>query len=184
MDIGYIRVSSVGQNTLRQLEGVDLDKTFSETVSAKGTADRVKLAECLDFCRDGDVLHVHSIDRLARNLVDLQRLVTQLTGKGVTVRFHKEALTFSGSQADPMSTLLLQMLGAVAQFEVAIINERRKEGMDAAKRAGKQIGRARSLTAEQVQEIRSKVAQGIPKTELAREYRVSRQTLYSAMEQA
>lgn len=80
-----------------------------------------------------------------------------------------------------MATLLLQMLGAVAQFEVAIINERRKEGMDAAKRAGKQIGRARSLTPEQVQEIRSKVAQGIPKTELAREYRVSRQTLYASL---
>lgn len=86
MDIGYIRVSSVGQNTTRQLEGVELDKRFEEKVSAKGTADRVKLAECLEFCRDGDVLHVHSIDRLARNLVDLQQLVTQLVTKGVTVR--------------------------------------------------------------------------------------------------
>ena len=100
-NVGYIRVSSYSQNTDRQLVGVELDKKFTEKASAKN-ADRPQLEACLEWLRDGDTLHVHSIDRLARNLFDLQKIVGQLTAKRVTVQFHKENLTFSGD-SNPMA---------------------------------------------------------------------------------
>lgn len=93
--IGYIRVSTVEQNTARQLDGVHLNKIFTDRVSGK-SIDRPQLQACLEYAREGDILHVHSMDRLARNLDDLRSLVRQLTAKGVTVQFHKENLTFTG----------------------------------------------------------------------------------------
>ncbi len=84
-------MSSYGQNTDRQLADVALDKIFEEKASAKDT-NRPVLQDCLDYLREGDKLHVHSIDRLARNLVDLQTIVTKLNSKGVSVVFHKENL--------------------------------------------------------------------------------------------
>ena len=113
-NIGYVRVSTTDQKTDRQLEGVALDKVFEDKASAADTA-RPQLLLCLDYVREGDTLYVHSIDRLARNLQDLLRLLGQFTGKGVTVSFHKERLTFSG-QDDPFQRLQLQIIGAVAEF--------------------------------------------------------------------
>jgi DNA invertase Pin-like site-specific DNA recombinase len=94
------------QNTARQLDGIELDRKFEEKVSAKD-ANRPKLQECLRFVRDGDTLIVHSMDRLARNLMDLRRIVDDLTSRGVTVQFVKENLTFTAG-ASPMSKLLLK----------------------------------------------------------------------------
>jgi DNA invertase Pin-like site-specific DNA recombinase len=179
-NVGYIRVSSFSQNTDRQLRDIDLDKTFGEKASAKDS-NRPQLIACMEWLRDGDVLHVHSIDRLARNLQDLQNIVQTLTDKGVTVVFHKENLTFSGGASDPMKTLMLQMMGAFSEFERALINERRKEGMAAAKAAGKQIGAKRKLSKADVIDIKSRIASGVSKSSLANEYSVSRQTLYSAL---
>lgn len=179
-NVGYIRVSSVGQNTDRQLVDVELDEVFEEKASAKSTVGRPVLVQCLKHVRKGDVLHVHSIDRLARNLAELQSLIDDLVGRGVTVRFHKENLTFAGN-ADPMQKLMLQMMGAFAEFERSLIRERQREGIAQAKKAGKQIGRARSLTAEQVGEIRERLTQGENKVSLALAYGVSRQTLYAAL---
>ncbi|MBT3024136.1 MAG: recombinase family protein [Candidatus Thiodiazotropha sp. (ex Lucina aurantia)] len=178
-NVGYIRVSSYGQNTDRQLVGVDLQKIFEEKASAKD-AQRPQLAACMEWLRDGDTLHVHSIDRLARNLSDLQQIVDELNSKGVTVRFHKEFLTFSGSD-DPMQRLMLQMMGAFAEFERALINERRREGMAAAKLKGKQIGAKRKLSFDDIASIRQRLALGESKKALAEEYSVTRQTLYTAL---
>lgn len=178
--VGYVRVSSYSQNTDRQLIGVELDKTFTEKASAKD-ANRPQLQTCIEWLRDGDVLHVHSIDRLARNLQDLENIVNQLTSKGVEIRFLKENLNFNGDSENPMNRLLLQLLGAVSQFERSLINERRKEGMAAAKRAGKQIGAKRKLTSEDVTAIRKRLSGGDTKKALALEYSVSRQTLYDAL---
>ncbi len=100
--IGYIRVSTVGQNAERQLDGVSLDKVFEEKVSAK-TADRRKLKEMLEFIREGDVVVVHDISRLARNIQDLHSLVGEITAKGVTLKFLKEGLVFTGDKTDAMS---------------------------------------------------------------------------------
>ncbi|POZ50033.1 recombinase family protein [Methylovulum psychrotolerans] len=126
--VGYIRVSSAQQNTDRQLADIKLDKTFEDKVSAKDTS-RPQLQACLNHLREGDTLHVHSIDRLARNLFDLQQIVTDLAGQGVCIHFHKENMAFSGA-ANPMQELMLQMLGAFAQFERALIKERQKEGIE------------------------------------------------------
>ncbi|MFT2161531.1 recombinase family protein [Pseudomonas putida] len=134
MDIGYIRVSSADQNTARQLDGVKLDQVFTDRVSGS-TVDRPELALLRRTLRAGDTLHVHSIDRLARSLSDLLVLVKEFRAEGVVLRFHKENLTFTG-QADPMQDLMLSMMGAVAQFERAIIRERQAEGIAKAKAAG------------------------------------------------
>ena len=93
--VGYIRVSSVDQNTERQLDGMTLDKVYEDKASGKDTL-RPQLQAALDFLREGDMLVVHSMDRLARNLDDLRRVVLGLTKKGVKVQFVKESLTFAG----------------------------------------------------------------------------------------
>jgi DNA invertase Pin-like site-specific DNA recombinase len=175
--IGYIRVSSAEQNTARQLDGVEVDKTFTDKASGAKTDNRKQLTACLDYLRDGDVLHIHSIDRLARNLADLQSIVTELTARQVTVVFHKEGLTFSANTEDAMQTLMLQMLGAFAQFERAMIKSRQLEGIAAAKAAGKRLGRAPKLSVENKLLARQRRADGESVAALAVEYGVSRQTM-------
>jgi DNA invertase Pin-like site-specific DNA recombinase len=177
--VGYIRVSSIDQNTDRQLDGQELDKVFTDRASGKDTR-RPQLQAALDYIREGDELVVHSMDRLARNLHDLRQIVLDLTGKSVHVRFVKENLTFTGEDS-PMSNLLLSLLGAVAEFERSMIRERQREGIALAKKAGVYKGRKPSLTAAQIAEIRRQVRAGEKKTALAAQFKVSRQTLYSAI---
>jgi DNA invertase Pin-like site-specific DNA recombinase len=177
--IGYVRVSGLDQKTDRQLDGEDLDKVFTDKASGKDT-HRPQLQAALDYIREGDELVVHSMDRLARNLDDLRRMVQDLTKKGVHVRFVKENLTFTGEDS-PMSNLLLSLLGAVAEFERSMIRERQREGIALAKKAGVYKGRKPSLTKEHVTEIRRRAKAGEQKTSLALEYGVSRQTLYTAL---
>lgn len=176
-NVGYVRVSTLIQNTARQLDGVALDKVFNDHASGKDS-DRPQLKACLSHLREGDTLHAHSMDRLCRNLDDLRRIVKELTSRGVVVKFHKEGLVFTGEDS-PMSNLLLSMLGAVSEFERSIILERQREGIAIAKSAGKYKGRKPSLTADQVRELLSRVAKGAKKTVLAREFGVSRETVYS-----
>ena len=178
-NVGYVRVSSVQQNLDRQLDGIELDKVFTEKASAKD-AKRPVLKECMEYLRAGDTLHLHSIDRLARNLIDLQTIVKQLNSKGVSVNFHKENLVFTGDD-NPMSKLTLHLMGAFAEFERSIIKERQLEGIRMAQKKGVRFGRNKSLSPEQVEEIKSRIANGEPKKSLAQEFGVSRQTLYTAI---
>ena len=175
--VGYIRVSSVGQNPARQLDGAGLDRVFTDTVSGKSAA-RPQLQAMLAYVRDGDTVIVHSMDRLARNLDDLRRLVRELTGRGVAVQFVKEQLTFTAEDA-PTATLLLSVLGAFAEFERALIRERQLEGIALAKARGAYKGRKPSLAPSQAEALRARAAAGEPKAGLAREFGISRQTLYS-----
>lgn len=177
--VGYIRVSSVDQNTGRQLDGIPVDKTFEDKISGKDT-QRPGLQLALDYLREGDVLVVHSMDRLARSLDDLRKLVKDLTGRGVIVEFVKENLAFTGDDSH-MSELLLNMLGAVAEFERGMIKERQREGIAKAKKEGKYRGRKPALTAEQVAQIKVRLSQGAPKALVAKEFGVTRQTLYTAI---
>ena len=177
-DIGYIRVSSYSQNTDRQRQGVDLDKTFTEKASAKDT-NRPQLQAAQDYLRQGDVLHVHSIDRLARSLSDLEKIIEDLISKGITVRFHKEQLTFNGDDS-PMSRLLLQVIGAIGQFERELIKERQREGIAATKAAGKRVGGQLKLTDDDVKEVHRRLKDGATKKGLAKELGISRETLFSA----
>lgn len=181
-NIAYIRVSSIDQNTDRQFSPEERQKfsqVFIEKASAKD-AKRPELEKCLHYLRKGDTLHIHSIDRLARNLLDLQKLLSELNNNGVSVQFHKENLTFNG-QDDPMQKLMLQMMGAFAEFERNLIKERQREGIQAAKAKGKRIGAKAKLSKEQILLIKERISKGEAKKSLAEEYGVSRQTLYTAI---
>src|ERR1039458_390348 len=156
--IGYIRVSSVDQNTVRQLDGVQLDKVFTDKASGKDT-NRPQLKAALDYLRDGDVLVVHSMDRLARNIMDLLETVQSLNKRGVVVEFVKESLIFTGDDS-AMSKLMLTIMGGVAEFERAMIRERQLEGIAKAKQAGKYTGRKSTMNETQLQAIRDRVAAG------------------------
>ena len=175
--IGYIRVSSVDQNTVRQLDGIQLDRVFTDKASGKDT-NRPQLKAALDYLRDGDVLVVHSMDRLARNITDLLHTVESLNGRHVVVEFVKESLVFTGDDS-PMSKLMLTIMGGVAEFERSMIRERQREGIAKAKEAGKYEGRKSTMTQAQVQIIRDRVAAGVNKSALAREFGVTRQTIYN-----
>ena len=180
--IGYIRVSSSDQNPERQLEGLSLDKLFTDQVSGKDT-NRPQLAALLQYIREGDTLMVHSMDRLARNLDDLRRLVSDLTKRRITVRFIKEKLDFTG-EASPMATLLLSVMGAFAEFERALIRERQREGIALAKKRGIYKGRKKSLTETQAKSLKERVSNGEKKSALAREFSISRETLYKYLTHA
>lgn len=179
MDIGYVRVSSYEQHMDRQLEGVRLDKVYKDAVSGKDT-NRPELQKCLLSLREGDVLHVHSIDRLTRNLRDLLRLLEDMAGRGVIVKFHKEKLTFADNTS-PFQKLHLHIIGAVAEFERAFIRERQREGIAIAKTKGKYKGRKATLSDEQVREILLRVKNNESVVGLAREFGVSRQTIYRSL---
>jgi len=177
--IGYVRVSSVDQNTVRQLDGMELDKIYTDKASGKDT-NRPQLQAALDYLRDGDVLVVHSMDRLARSLTDLLHIVEDLNNRGVIVEFVTNHLTFTGDDS-PMSKLMLGVMGAVSEFERAMIRERQLEGIAKAKLAGKYHGRQSMMTSAQVQAIRDRVAAGCNKAALAKEFKVSRQTIYNVV---
>jgi len=174
--IGYIRVSTLDQNTERQLDGIELDRTFTDKASGKDTK-RPQLQAALTYLREGDTLVVHSMDRLARNSEDLLRTVRELTSRGVTVEFVKTHLKFSG-KADQMAKLMMHMLAAFGEFERDLIRERQREGIAIAKAKGVYKGRKKALNSEQAAELVECAWSGMPKAELARIYGISRETLY------
>ena len=174
--VGYIRVSTVDQNPDRQLEGVSVDRVFTDRASGRD-AERPQLVALVEFVREGDIVVVHSLDRLARNLDDLRRLVQGFTARGVSVEFVKEQLAFTGEDS-PMANLLLSVMGAFAEFERSLIRERQREGIALARKRGAYRGRAPALNAEQAAQLRRRVAEGAPKAALAREYGISRETVY------
>jgi DNA invertase Pin-like site-specific DNA recombinase len=178
--VGYKRVSTVDQTTVRQLDGVTLDKVFEDKLSGKDT-QRPALQSAMDYLREGDVLVVHSLDRLARNLSDLLKLVEELNGRGVIVEFVKEGLTFGVGDTTPMAKLQLQMLGAFAEFERSLIRERQREGIAIAKAAGVYKGRARKFDAATIEVIRGRVNARENVSEIARQFGVSRPTIYRAL---
>ncbi|MDD2337243.1 MAG: recombinase family protein [Geobacteraceae bacterium] len=178
--VGYIRVSSVDQKTERQevqLAGLKISRCFTEKVSGKDT-DRPALKEMLEYVREGDTVIVQSLDRLARNLDDLRKIVKDLTGRGIQVQFLKENLTFANDDT-PIANLTLSIMGAFAEFERALIRERQREGIEIAKAKGAFKGRKRSMTDSKIAEIKQRVASGDKKSQIAREMGISRATLYA-----
>lgn len=179
--LGYIRVSSYEQNTARQLDGVYVDLQFEEKASGKNT-DRPELQALLRTAYKGDTVVVHSMDRLARNLRDMEDIVSQLTNNDVTVKFLKEGLEFKGND-DAYSTLMLQMLGAFSQFERSLIKARQMEGIAIKKADGgyKGKGRKREITDEQIAVIKQRVAAGEKKTAIAKDMGISRESIYKLL---
>ena len=161
MLIGYVRVSSVDQNLDRQLADVPVERIYQDKTSGKSRA-RPGLEECLRNVRRGDVLMVHSIDRLARDLYDLQGILKELSEKGVSVKFLKENLEFPpGDKANPFQVMQMQLLGTFAQFERSMIRERQKEGIEMARKKGKKLGRGKGITPGKEEKIRQLKEQGL-----------------------
>lgn len=179
--IGYIRVSSLDQHTERQLAGIELDKVFEDKASGKDVK-RPQLEACLDYLREGDTLHVHSIDRLARNLQDLLHLIEELVSREVSVSFVKEGLTFTG-QEDSFQRLQLQIIGAVAEFERSMIRERQREGIAIAKAAGKYTGRKSLVTDDLVARAKAMQDSGMNKSAIAKALAISRNSVYKLLAQ-
>ncbi|MDY6419587.1 MAG: recombinase family protein [Succinivibrio dextrinosolvens] len=130
-----MRVSTVEQSFDRQLDGMSFDKVFEEKISGR-TRERPALKNMLSYCREGDHIYVHSMDRLARNLRDLLDLVKEITDKGCTIHFVQQHLEFSNDDNNPTTKLMLQVIGGVAEFEAALIRSRVLEGIAAAKARG------------------------------------------------
>lgn len=180
--VGYVRVSSPDQNPDRQLADIEVDKKFIDHWSG-ATKNRPELNKCLDYVREGDTLVVHSIDRLARNLLDLQDIIQSILNKGVIVKFLKENLRFEASN-DPMATLTLQIMGAFAEFERTMIKARQREGIDAAKKSGKHLGRPPTITQKFLSETMSILDRKISIRQTAKMMGVSRATIYKAIEKS
>lgn len=179
--VGYIRVSTIDQNTVRQeeqLHGFNLDAVFTDKASGKDT-ERPELQAALKHLRKDDTLIVYSMDRLARNLDDLRSIVKGLTDKGVSVQFVKESMTFTGEDS-PMAQLMLSVMGAFAEFERSLIKERQREGIAIAKTKGVYTGRKPTLSDIQAAELvaKDRANGGKNRAALAREYEISRETLY------
>ena len=173
--IGYVRCSTTDQNTDRQELG-DI-RVFEDKASGKST-DRPALKEMLAYVRDGDEVVVYSIDRLARNVRDLEDIIKEVNSKGASVTFLTERLTFSGSD-DAMSTLMLQMMGSFAQFERSMILKRQAEGI-AITKAGpnakiKYAGRKASIDRDLISNM---LKAGSSVTAVAKALNISRQSIY------
>lgn len=174
--VAYVRVSTLDQNPDRQLEGVHYDKLFSDAASGSNT-NRPQLEAMLSYVREGDTVLVHSMDRLARSLDDLRRLVKTLNDRSIKVVFAKEGLSFSGEDS-PVANLILSVMGACAEFERSHILERQREGIALAKKKGVYTGRRPALNTEQVSDLKLK-AQTEKKSDLAKSFNISRSTLYA-----
>lgn len=179
MIFNYKRVSTVDQNTERQLFNIKCDREFEDKLSGKDR-NRPQLELLLSIIRAGDLINVHSMDRLARNTRDLLNLVEEITSKGITIKFFKENLTFESGKNDPYQKLMMTMLGAVAELERSLILERQKEGIALAKLKGKYRGGQHKLSPQEITELKELAqTKKVSLSELARKYHISRPTLYS-----
>jgi len=179
--IGYIRVSTETQSIDRQLVDIELDKKFIDRVSGKNT-NREQYAMMMDYAREGDIIFVHSMDRLARSLYDLKKTVTLLNKKGIQIHFVKENLIFNGNDG-PMSNLLLSMMGAFAEFERDIILERQREGIRLAKLKGAYKGRKKILNEQQVKELHELMEKKWRKADIARHFNMHRTSVYGYLKE-
>ena len=178
--IGYRRVSTLEQSEERQLDGIEVDKTFTDYASG-GTTNRPALKDLMDYIREGDTLVVHSIDRLARNLSDLKKLVDHFTDQHIAIHFIKENLKFGDNESTILDNLLLNILGSFAEFERQLLLERQREGIKKARESGAYQGKMPSLTKKEAEEAVAMVKNGIPLARVAREYNISRSSMYRYM---
>lgn len=184
--VGYIRVSTAEQNTDRQLDGIALDRIFTDKMTGS-IKDRPQLQAMLDYVRYGDTVVAHSLDRLARSLEDLISIINQLNQKGVSFKSIKDNLTFDGVNNSPMDKFFLHILGAVSELERALIRERQKEGIEKAKKKGVYKGRKSVLTTDIIAQIESLLAERnssvenyktMSNTDIAKQVGISKSSLY------
>lgn len=174
--VGYARVSSEDQDLTIQLEAlaeVGCEKVFSEKRSGTTTEGRSELERALEYVREGDVLVVTRLDRLARSVVDLRRIVSMLQDKGVEFKCIQQGF----DTTRPEGRLMLSILGAFAEFETDIRKERQAEGIERAKAEGRYKGR--SSTKARPEDIRNaRMLDGQSAAEIAKRFRISTDTVY------
>jgi len=182
--VGYVRVSSADQNPARQLEQLgECHKIFTDKSSGKTRTNRKGLQELIGYVRDGDVVCVQSMDRLGRDTLDLYQILNELTDKGTTVMLLSEGMTVSKDETNPTQQMMLGILAAIADFERVKIRERQAEGIAIAKAKGK-YARKPKLSDDDIEQIKVLLQLGHEKTEIARQFQVSRQTIYNALRRA
>ena len=176
----YTRVSTLDQSTDMQRTAIMAKYPdavlWDEKISGTSRKGRVQLEAALKSIQEGEKLVVWKLDRLARDLNDLTSIVEELESKGASLEILDQAIDTSTAAGKAF----LQMLGVFAEFETNLRRERQIEGIEAAKAAGKHLGRKPSLTETQKEEIRSKRDTSNP-TELAKEFGVSRATIYNVL---
>ena len=179
MQIGYARTSTTDQVAgfdaqRRDLKAAGCKKVFAEQVSS--VAEREQLMAALEYLRDGDVLTVTKLDRIARSVRELMEIVHRIEEKGAGLRI----LAMNLDTTTPTGRLMLQVLGAVAEFERAIMLERQREGIAKAKAAGKYKGRARTAMAK-AGEVEAMLAAGVNPSDVARQLGIGRSSVYRAI---
>jgi DNA invertase Pin-like site-specific DNA recombinase len=177
MKIGYARVSSHGQSLETQIEKLTAfgcEKLFQEKRSGGSTAKRDAVKDALEFGREGDVLVITKLDRLARSMFDLQKITQELDRKKVDLVVLDQKI----DTTTPTGRLTFHLLGAVAEFERDLINERRNEGMERAKEKGVQFGRKPKLSEAQIEELRAAYRAGEKPRELMKRFVVSKTSFY------
>ena len=177
LTFNYLRVSTVLQNTERQLFNVPCDREFIDKASGKDT-NRPAFQDMMTQLRAGDSVNVHSLDRAGRNTADILKIVEQIKEKGCSIKFHKENLLFDGTKSDLYSDLMLTILAAFSSFERNIILERQREGIALAKAKGKFKGRKPKINNEQVELMKTDFNGGMAKTKIAEKYGVTRSYVY------
>lgn len=183
MKIGYARTSTLDQTAgldaqRRDLRAAGCEKLFEEQVSSVDKTKRVKLADALEFCRDGDTLVVTKLDRLARSTQHLLSIVEGLEAKGVGL----EILDMGIDTSNATGKLMLTMLGGIAEFERRIMLERQREGIAKAKAEGKYKGRQPTARAK-AEEMRRLDEEGRTRKEIAEELGVSVRSVYRVLQE-
>ena len=176
--VGYKRVSSTEQNLDRQ-ELSGCEKVFEEKVSC-ASKERKALNEMIDWVREGDSVVVWSIDRLARDLRDLQDIVSTLNDKGVSISFISEKLTFSADKDDAFAKLQLHLMGSFAEFERSIIRKRQAEGIAKAKERGVYKGRKATIDAREIMTLKEN---GLGASAIAKQLGIGRASVYRVLQQ-
>jgi DNA invertase Pin-like site-specific DNA recombinase len=177
MIFNYLRVSTILQNTERQLVDVVCDRLYEDKLSGKDT-NRPQFQLMMNNLRSGDVINVHSLDRVGRCTKDILEIVQEVKDKGCQIYFHKENLKFDGTKSDLYSDLMLTILAGFSEFERNIILERQREGIAIAKAKGVYKGRKKKLTDEQLEDMKMDFNAGLAKTEIAEKYGITRAYVY------
>lgn len=177
MIFNYIRVSTILQNTERQLPSVECDRIYEDKLSGKDT-ERPQFQLMMSNLREGDVVNVHSLDRIGRNTKDILDIVQQIKDLNCVIHFHKENLKFDGTKSDLYSNLLLTILSSFSEFERNIMLERQREGIEIGKLKGRYKGRKSKLTKEQLEEMKKDFDSGVSKTKISEKYGVTRGYVY------
>ena len=180
MIFNYLRVSSILQNTERQLLDVPCDRVYEDKLSGKDT-NRPQFQLMMSNLRSGDIVNVHSLDRVGRNTKDILEIVETIKEIGATIKFHKENLTFDGSKNDLYSDLMLTILSGFATFERNIILERQREGIEIAKQKGKYKGGKQKFDVEQKNRIKELIEEGVSISSVCRTMNCSRPTIYKVI---